>query len=176
MPSGAHAADTVMRLDSVAHRVIARIPAGALISGIVSTDDAVWVVVTPRYHAQGAVAGRSGHDRVTARAPVSASTVDRDVHWAGPELLGGSRAMWLARADRGARIDPRSGRVIPSRSAGTGAHARQWAPADDALWLHATDGQLARFNARTGARETSASSAPGSASSTRATRWSSFKA
>jgi outer membrane protein assembly factor BamB len=156
---------TVIRVDPAKRRVVARIPAGPLISGLVSTDDAVWVVVNPDNTPTELLRIDPHTNRVTARVPVSANTVDRGLQELGPHLLGGGRALWLVSTAGGARIDPGTGRVMVKARwhLASGAYARQWALADDAIWVHATNGQLLRFNARTGAREASISSAPGTA-------------
>jgi hypothetical protein len=155
--------DEVVRLDATTRRVITRIYAGPLISGVVATADAVWVVVNPDNSPTELLRIDPRTNRVVARVPVAASAVDRGVAEAGPALLGSGRELWLLGADGGARIDPRSGRATATVAwhLPGSAYAEAFALNDDALWVRATNGWLLRFDPRDGTRTAGLRSAQG---------------
>ena len=147
----------IVRLDDRSHRVVARIPVGRLPSGIVTTPDAVWALITPREGSATLVRIDPEGNRVTDRVavPAPAETVV-------PALLGDDRVLWVLGWDSGVRYDVRSGateRVTWNLEGG--AFARTFGLAGDDLWVRAEDGQLLHLDAHTGARKGEASSPAG---------------
>ena len=150
----------VLRIDPATRRVTARIPVGKLPSGIVTTADAVWVLVNPNDSSSSLVRIDPARNRVTDRIPTRRLSIVP-----APKLIGDDRAIWLLGADEGVRIDPHTGGVAGrvKWTFGEGIFAKAFGLAGNDLWARAEDGQLLRFDARSGVRTGQATSPGGPA-------------
>jgi outer membrane protein assembly factor BamB len=148
----------VVRLDPVTRKVIARIPVGTGPTDVLTTGDAVWVVVNPAQQASTLVRIDPERNRVTARVAIPRVSV-----W--PKLLGDDRAIWVLGQEQAVRFDPPRGAIADTVTwnFSSGAFARSFGLAGDDLWARAEDGALLRFDAHTGARAGQATSTPGAA-------------
>jgi hypothetical protein len=158
--------DDVIRVDAATRQVVARIPSGRQTSGVVATDDAVWAVVNPEAGPTTLLRIDPRSNQVTARVPVPAVPPDRGGTGGGPVLVGGSRALWLLGSEVGARIDPRTGRVLDTVRwpLAEGAYAGSFALHDRLLWVHETSGRLLGYDPKNGTRRAGFPSTPGAVS------------
>ena len=155
--------EDVMRVDVATRQIVARIPVGRLSSGIVTTADAVWVVVNPDTKPTTLLRIDPRTNRVTTRVPLPAGTVDRGITGAGPRLIGDSRKLWLLGARGAARIDSRTGAVAGRVRWNIRGDdfAQDFALDGNDLWVHSVGGRLLRYDARDGTERASFSSVHG---------------
>ena len=125
---------------------------------MVTTADAVWLVVSPNDASSSLVRIDPARNRVTDRYPVPRVSVV-------PQLMGDDRALWVLGQEEGVRVDPRSGAVAGRVKwrFGDGVYARAFGLAGDDLWARAEDGRMLRYDAHTGDRTGQATSPPGAA-------------
>jgi DNA-binding beta-propeller fold protein YncE len=159
----------IIRVDPATRRVLARVPLGhpAGLSGVATSAGAVWAMVVSNYDTYQSELVRidPASNRVAARIPLGAAAYAVTTTFnAGPALLADGDAMWVLGSEGGALIDPRRGAVarVVRWNLG-GVYADAYALAGTALWVHAGDGRLLRFDARTSARQVSVAGTPGRA-------------
>jgi outer membrane protein assembly factor BamB len=167
----------VMRVDATTNRVTARIPVAgpgsrlsqasdSIASGLAAGDGAVWATVfrlnPPHANETTLIRIDPKTNRVT-RIPLAAraSSYVSPGGSSIPPLGFGGGSLWVLGPQGGARFDPRTGAVADLVSWGLGdIYATDYGIAGDDLWVHAADGQLVEFDARTGARTATVAGRP----------------